>query len=166
MSNNQPYKNQNKFLITERSLNHILRPVQVRKCNYPYTYRIENMDEEISVTTDRAWTSSNHLILDYRYSRLGKISMKSLLISFPPVASFMCKSIHITRPQGMSMINRSWSTSSSLLHQHLHSLIICYGHCDNYCKECATHQTFWLIWLERWLSLLLLFFFELIYGRN
>jgi len=41
-----------------------MRPVQVRKENYPYTYRIKNMDEEISVTVDRAWTPYNHLILD------------------------------------------------------------------------------------------------------
>jgi len=41
-----------------------MRPVQVRKENYPYTYRIKNMDEIISVTVDRAWTPYNHLILD------------------------------------------------------------------------------------------------------
>ena len=64
MSKHQPYKNNNKFLITERSFNYIMRPVQVRKENYPYTYRIKNMDEEISVTVDRAWTPYNHLILD------------------------------------------------------------------------------------------------------
>ena len=47
MSKHQPYGNINKFLITERSLNYILRPVQVRFQNYPYTYSIENMDEAI-----------------------------------------------------------------------------------------------------------------------
>ena len=65
MSKNHPYKNNNKFLITERSLNYILRPVQVRKENYPYTYCIENMNETVSVTVDRAWTPYNHLILDF-----------------------------------------------------------------------------------------------------
>jgi len=65
MSKHQPHRNHNKFLITDRSLNYILRPVQVRKENYPYTYRIENMDEEISVTVDRAWTPHNHLVLDF-----------------------------------------------------------------------------------------------------
>ncbi len=64
MSKHQPYKNNNKFLITERSFNYIMRPVQVRKENYPHTYRIKNMDEEISITVDRAWTPYNHLILD------------------------------------------------------------------------------------------------------
>ena len=65
MSKHHPYKNNNKFLIKERSLNYILRPVQVRKENYPYTYSIENMDETVSVTVDRAWTPYNHLILDF-----------------------------------------------------------------------------------------------------
>ena len=65
MSKHKPYKNNNKFLITERSLNYILRPVQVRKENYPYTYCIKNMDETVSVTVDRAWTPNNHFILDF-----------------------------------------------------------------------------------------------------
>jgi len=65
MAKHQPYKNIKKFLITERSLNYILRPVQVRKENYPYTYSIENMDKEVSVTIDRAWTSANHMVLDF-----------------------------------------------------------------------------------------------------
>jgi hypothetical protein len=65
MSKNQPYKNIDKFLITERSLNYILRPVQVRKENYPYTYIIENMGSKVAVTVDRSWTSANHLILDF-----------------------------------------------------------------------------------------------------
>ena len=65
MSKHQPYGNINKFLITERSLNYILRPVQVRIQNYPYTYSIENMDEVVSVTVDRAWTPYNHLVLDF-----------------------------------------------------------------------------------------------------
>ena len=64
MSKHQPYENINKFMITERSLNYILRPVQVRSQNYPYTYSIENLDETVSVTVDRAWTPYNHLLLD------------------------------------------------------------------------------------------------------
>jgi len=64
MGKHQPYENINIFLITERSFNYIMRLVQVRKANYPYTYRIQNMDEEISVTVDRAWTPYNHLVLD------------------------------------------------------------------------------------------------------
>jgi hypothetical protein len=64
MSKHQSYENTNKFLITERSLNYILRPVQVRSQNYPYTYSIENLDETVSVTVDRAWTPYNHLVLD------------------------------------------------------------------------------------------------------
>jgi hypothetical protein len=64
MSDNKPHENNNKFLITERSLNYILRPVQVKSQNYPYTYSIENLDEKVSVTVDRAWTPYNHLVLD------------------------------------------------------------------------------------------------------
>jgi len=64
MSKHQQYENTNKFLITERSLNYILRPVQVRSQNYPYTYSVENLDETVSVTVDRAWTPYNHIILD------------------------------------------------------------------------------------------------------
>jgi hypothetical protein len=65
MGKHQPYENINKFLITERSLNYILRPVQVRSQNYPYTYSVENMDEAVSVTVDRAWTQYNHILLDF-----------------------------------------------------------------------------------------------------
>ena len=65
MSKHQPYENINKFLITERSLNYILRPIQVRSQNYPYTYSVENLDETVSVTVDRAWTPYNHLMLDF-----------------------------------------------------------------------------------------------------
>ena len=65
MSRYNPYKNIDKFLITERSLNHILRPVQVRKENYPYTYTIENMGNKVEITVDRVWTSSNHVVLDF-----------------------------------------------------------------------------------------------------
>ena len=64
MSKHQSYENNNKFLITERSLNYILRPVLVRSQNYPYTYSLENLDETVSVTVDRAWTPYNHLVLD------------------------------------------------------------------------------------------------------
>ena len=65
MGKNNPYKNLSKFLITERSLNYILRPVQGRKENYPYTYTIENMGDDVAVTVDAAWTYANHLILDF-----------------------------------------------------------------------------------------------------
>jgi len=65
MSKRQPYKDINKYIISERSLNYILRPVQVRKENYPYTYYTENFDKEISVTVDRAWTFANHMVLDF-----------------------------------------------------------------------------------------------------
>jgi len=65
MSKHQPYKDINKFLITERSLDYILRPVRVRKENYPHTYISENLGEEISVTVDRAWTFANHMVLDF-----------------------------------------------------------------------------------------------------
>ena len=65
MSKHQPYGNISKFLITERSLNYIVRRVQVRIENYPYTYRVENLDEAVSVTVDRAWTPYNHLVLDF-----------------------------------------------------------------------------------------------------
>jgi hypothetical protein len=65
MSNNQPYKNNNKFLISDRALNNILRPVQVRKCNYPYSYVIENLDQQVTVTVDRPWTFAYHLTLDF-----------------------------------------------------------------------------------------------------
>ena len=62
MSKHQPYK---KILISERALNYILRPVQVRKCNYPYSYVIENLGKQVTVTVDRPWTYANHLILDF-----------------------------------------------------------------------------------------------------
>ena len=65
MAKHQPYKDINKFLISERSLNYILRPVQARKENYPHTYFSENLGEEISVTVDRAWTYANHMVLDF-----------------------------------------------------------------------------------------------------
>ena len=55
----------NKYLISERTLNYILRPVQARKNSYPYTYNIENFGEEISVSVDRAWTYANHIVLDF-----------------------------------------------------------------------------------------------------
>ena len=64
MSKHQPYENISKFMITERSLNYILRPVQVRSQNYPYTYSVENLDETVSVSVDRAWTPYNHVVLD------------------------------------------------------------------------------------------------------
>ena len=78
MSNYPPEKNKTKFLITERSCNYILRPVQARKENYPYTYRIENMGQEISVTVDRAWTSQNHLVLDLIGHELYKIGFQHI----------------------------------------------------------------------------------------
>ena len=65
MSKHHSYENNSKFLITERSLNYILRPVQVRSQNYPYTYSVENLDEPVSVTVDKAWTPYNHLVLDF-----------------------------------------------------------------------------------------------------
>ena len=65
MSNYPPEKNKNKFLITERSCNYILRPVQVRKCNYPYSYVVENLGQPVNVTVNRPWTYANHLLLDF-----------------------------------------------------------------------------------------------------
>jgi len=65
MGKHQPYKNIDKFLIAERSLNYILRPVQGNKDKYPYTYKVENLGSKVAVTVDRAWTFSNHLILDF-----------------------------------------------------------------------------------------------------
>jgi len=78
MSNTKPYENINKFMITERSLNYILRPVQVRSQNYPYTYSIENMDETISVTVDSAWTPYNHLMLDFIGHELHSKAYKNI----------------------------------------------------------------------------------------
>jgi hypothetical protein len=78
MSNYPPEKNKNKFLITERSCNYILRPVQARKENYPYTYRIANMGQEISVTVDGAWTSQNHLVLDLIGHELYQIGFQHI----------------------------------------------------------------------------------------
>ena len=65
MSNIPLDNSKNKFLITERSLNYILRPVRTRMNRYPYTYNVENMSENITVTVDRAWTPANHMILDF-----------------------------------------------------------------------------------------------------
>jgi hypothetical protein len=65
MSKHQPYKGINKYIISERSLNYILHPVQARKNSYPYTYNIDNFGEELSVTVDRAWTYANHIFLDF-----------------------------------------------------------------------------------------------------
>jgi hypothetical protein len=78
MSKHKPYENNNKFLITERSLNYILRPVQVRSQNYPYTYSIENLDETVSVTVDRAWTPYNHLVLDFIGHELHSKAYKNI----------------------------------------------------------------------------------------
>ena len=65
MSNYPPEINKTKFLITERSCNYILRPVQVRKENYPYSYVVENLGHQVNVTVNRPWTYSNHLVLDF-----------------------------------------------------------------------------------------------------
>ena len=65
MSNYPPEKNKNKFLITERSCNYILRPVQARKENYPYSYVVENLGQLVNVTVNRPWTYANHLLLDF-----------------------------------------------------------------------------------------------------
>ena len=62
MKSNHPHK---KFLISERALNYILRPVQVNNRNYPYSYVIENLDQDVTVTVDGPWIYSNHLILDF-----------------------------------------------------------------------------------------------------
>ena len=78
MSNYPSEKNKNKFLITERSCNYILRPVQARKENYPHTYRIANMGKEISVTVDRAWTSQNHIVLDLIGHELFEIGFQRI----------------------------------------------------------------------------------------
>ena len=54
-----------KFLISERALNFLLRRVQVRKCNYPYSYVVENLGHPVTVTVDGPWTHNNHLLLDF-----------------------------------------------------------------------------------------------------
>jgi len=61
MSNSDSQK---KFLISERALNYLLRPVQVRQCNYPYSYDVENLGQKVTVIVDGPWTFANHLILD------------------------------------------------------------------------------------------------------
>ena len=78
MSKLQPYKNNNKFLISDRSSNYILRPVRVRKNKYPYTYTVENMGEDITVTIDRAWTPANHMILDFIGNQLWEQQYKKI----------------------------------------------------------------------------------------
>ena len=78
MSKHQPYENINKFMITERSLNYILRPVQVRSQNYPYTYSVENLDETVSVTVDSAWTPNNHIVLDFIGNELHSKAYKHI----------------------------------------------------------------------------------------
>jgi hypothetical protein len=62
MSNSHSKK---KFLISERALNYLLRPVQVRQSNYPYSYDVENLGQKVTVTVDGPWTYANHLILDF-----------------------------------------------------------------------------------------------------
>ena len=62
MSNSHSQK---KFLISERGLNFLLRPVQVRQCNYPYSYTVENLGQKVTITVDGPWTFANHLILDF-----------------------------------------------------------------------------------------------------
>lgn len=78
MSKRKPYKNHKSFLITERSLNYILRPVQVRKENYPYSYIIENLGKQVTVTVDRPWTYANHLILDFIGHESYKIAYQNI----------------------------------------------------------------------------------------
>jgi len=53
------------FLISERAFNYLLRPVQVRKCNYPYSYIVENLGQQVTITVDGPWIYANHLILDF-----------------------------------------------------------------------------------------------------
>jgi hypothetical protein len=65
MSNYPPEKNKSKFLITERSCNYILRSVQARKENYPYSYVVENLGQSVNVIVNRPWTYANHLLLDF-----------------------------------------------------------------------------------------------------
>lgn len=65
MSNYPPEKNKNKFLISERPCNYILRQVQARKCNYPYSYVVENLGQPVNVIVNRPWTYANHLLLDF-----------------------------------------------------------------------------------------------------
>ena len=62
MSNNHSRK---KFLISERAFNYLLRPVQIRNCNYPHSYEVENLGQKVTVTVDGPWTFTNHLILDF-----------------------------------------------------------------------------------------------------
>ena len=78
MSNYPLEKNRNKFLITERSCNYILRPVQKRKCNYPYSYVVENLGQPVSVTVDRPWTYANHLLLDFIGHELYETAYKTI----------------------------------------------------------------------------------------
>jgi len=65
MSNYPPEKNKNKYLISERSCNYILRQVQARKCNYPYSYVVENLGQPVNVTVNGPWTYASHLLLDF-----------------------------------------------------------------------------------------------------
>jgi len=54
-----------KFLISERAFNYLLKPVQVRKCNYPYSYNVENLGQKVTIMVDGPWTFANHMILDF-----------------------------------------------------------------------------------------------------
>ncbi len=78
MSDYPQEKNKNKFLITERSCNYILRPVQVRKENYPYSYMVENLEQPVKVTVNRSWTYANHLLLDFIGHELYETTYKTI----------------------------------------------------------------------------------------
>lgn len=76
MNNNPPRK---KFLISERAFNYLLRPVQVRKCNYPYSYNVENLGQHVTITVDGPWTFANHLILDFIGHEQYKTSYRNIV---------------------------------------------------------------------------------------
>lgn len=58
-------ENPRKFLITERSMNHLLRPVYLRKASFPCLYRVENLGEGVEIGINQSWTPSNHLVIDF-----------------------------------------------------------------------------------------------------
>jgi len=72
-------KTKNKFLITERSCNYILRQVQARKCNYPYSYVVENLGQQVTVTVNGPWTYANHLLLDFIGHELHETAYKTIV---------------------------------------------------------------------------------------
>jgi hypothetical protein len=51
----------------------------VRKCNYPYSYVVENLGLPVTVTVDGPWTHNNHLLLDFIGHELYEVAYRKVV---------------------------------------------------------------------------------------